>query len=294
MFKRVIIWGHPLHSHTQSYVHAGYARGFKHLGYDVKWLSGGPASAVGLDLDGALVLTEGQVDQHLPAHAGATYVLHNCNAAKYLATTDRVLGLQVWTRDAMGHAGEDFAPAVKHCPGDGLGTIFQPWAAYLLPHEISDDVVYRWRDPISVWVGTIGGGEFGNEGELVGWRSACARAQMPFLHVEGISFDEERDLTRRALLAPAITGRWQREVRLLPCRAWKVASHGHVVATNSEAVRDIFEGLAVYAEDTFTLFDLVMGTTEDRERMRATAAFVREKHTYLNRCRAILRALGRD
>ena len=36
-YSKVIIWGHPLHSHTHSYIHEAYYRAFKYLGYDVYW-----------------------------------------------------------------------------------------------------------------------------------------------------------------------------------------------------------------------------------------------------------------
>jgi Lrp/AsnC family transcriptional regulator for asnA, asnC and gidA len=33
--KKVVIWGHKLHSHTHSYIHNGFYIAFKHLGYDI-------------------------------------------------------------------------------------------------------------------------------------------------------------------------------------------------------------------------------------------------------------------
>jgi hypothetical protein len=36
-YSKVIIWGHPLYSHTHSYVHEAYYRAFKSMGYDVHW-----------------------------------------------------------------------------------------------------------------------------------------------------------------------------------------------------------------------------------------------------------------
>ena len=64
-FKRIIIWGHQLHSHTHSYIHAGFLKAFKHLGYDAHWVS--EADNIDLDFfDDALVITEGQVDSNIP------------------------------------------------------------------------------------------------------------------------------------------------------------------------------------------------------------------------------------
>jgi hypothetical protein len=36
-YSKVIIWGHPLYSHTHSYVHEAYYRAFESMGYDVYW-----------------------------------------------------------------------------------------------------------------------------------------------------------------------------------------------------------------------------------------------------------------
>ena len=36
-FKQVIIWGFPLHTHTHPYIHGGWFKGFKHLGYNTYW-----------------------------------------------------------------------------------------------------------------------------------------------------------------------------------------------------------------------------------------------------------------
>ena len=40
-YNKVVIWGHPLYSHTHSYVHEAYNKAFKHLGYDTYWFHDG-------------------------------------------------------------------------------------------------------------------------------------------------------------------------------------------------------------------------------------------------------------
>ena len=37
MFQKVIIWGYPLNTHTHSFVHYGWHKGFKALGYETYW-----------------------------------------------------------------------------------------------------------------------------------------------------------------------------------------------------------------------------------------------------------------
>ena len=34
---KIVIWGHPLGTHTHSYSNHGYYRAFKQLGHDVHW-----------------------------------------------------------------------------------------------------------------------------------------------------------------------------------------------------------------------------------------------------------------
>lgn len=36
-FKNIIIWGYPLHTHTQSYVHASWVKAFSALRDEVFW-----------------------------------------------------------------------------------------------------------------------------------------------------------------------------------------------------------------------------------------------------------------
>ena len=69
MFERVIIWGHKLHTHTHSYIHYGFQRGFKHLNYDVYWFDNNDTTNddfKNFNFDNCLFITEGQVDELIP------------------------------------------------------------------------------------------------------------------------------------------------------------------------------------------------------------------------------------
>ena len=75
--KRVILWGHKLHSHTHSYIHWAFYRTFKHLGFETYWLDN-KDSLAGLNLANTLFITEGQVDQRIPVRDDCFYVLPIC------------------------------------------------------------------------------------------------------------------------------------------------------------------------------------------------------------------------
>src|SRR5690242_2068942 len=74
--KQVVIWGHKLHSHTHSYIHEGFYRGFLHLGYKTVWLDD-TDDLSGIDFTQTLFITEGQVEKNLPVRNDCFYILHN-------------------------------------------------------------------------------------------------------------------------------------------------------------------------------------------------------------------------
>ena len=117
----------------------------------------------------------------------------------------------------------------------------------LLPAEFDFDVeLPRWDSrapgpPMAAWVGTIGGGRFGNVEELTGFRAACADAGVEFVNRVGVGFEENRRLILESVMAPAIVGAWQLEHGYVPCRIFKNISYGRAGLTNSPSVRDVFE-----------------------------------------------------
>ena len=80
--KKIVIWGHKLHSHTHSYIHYAFFKSFNYIGVDTIWLNNDD-DITSYDFDGALFITEGQVDKNIPINKKAYYVLHNCDLKLY-------------------------------------------------------------------------------------------------------------------------------------------------------------------------------------------------------------------
>ncbi len=97
-FKKVVLWGHKLHSHTHSWIHWAFYRAFEHLGYDVLWLDNSD-NIKGIDFSDSLFITEGQVDHNMPLREDGRYILHNCDSKRYnkLRQQGKVLTLQRYT-----------------------------------------------------------------------------------------------------------------------------------------------------------------------------------------------------
>ena len=140
-FKQVCLWGHKLNSHTHSFIHYAFERAFRLLGFKTLWLDNSDKIDP-YDFSETLFITEGQVDQRIPIRRDCWYVIHNCDQIKYLAVQDRVVGLQVFTRDVDGRCNRSIGSFRKTKPyhyvetGNNWSLVYQPWATDLMPDEI--------------------------------------------------------------------------------------------------------------------------------------------------------------
>ena len=289
MAKTAVIWGHKLFSHTHSYVHEGFARAFRYLGYDVHWVDD-EDDVSGIDFSSALFVAEGQVDHRIPIRDDCKYVLHNCDGARYASVRHNCLPLQVYCARNMRPTFERVGPASYY--GDGV--LYQPWATDLLPHEIDVDRASIAGENAAYWIGTIGEGEFGNVHELDGFQRACAERGVTFVQRASVPRDTHIDLIQRSYLAPAITGTWQCAQGYVPCRIFKNISYGQLGMTNSEAVSNIFDGRLIFNTDTHQLFadgEAVLRSPAAETRVRELMTTVRDTHTFVHRIATILDVL---
>ncbi len=295
-FRRVVVWGHPWGSHTHSYVHAGFVHALRALGIETLWTDD-RAALERLGITQTLFITEGQVVGDLPRDPTCRYVLHNVARDWYLDVAGQVLLLQTHTVDAgsdethssSGERLNSYTYAASD--GDGVVCLYQPWATDLVPDEFDFSVPPHELGAYAAWIGTIGGGKFGNEEELAGFRAAAAGAGAEFVHRTGLSREAHRALVAGSAVAPAIVGSWQLCKGYLPCRVFKNVSYGRVGITNSPAVASIFEQEVPWRADTAELFALGIELGDRRELIAAQMREVQARHTFFNRLETILRYL---
>lgn len=312
-FSRVIIWGHKLYSHTHSFIHYGFHKGFKYLGYEVHWLDHSDDLS-NLDLRNSLFITEGQVDIGVPLRSDCSYVLHNCDPKKYHNIPDQQkLLLQVYINDCENRNCQKFAPCVLYNLNQRI--IYMPWATDLLPHEIDAinlDNSVEGSVKTAVYVGAVGDNVYGNLYEVETFKKACDFYNIEFsceglfasrvlanskrgaalrLKQEAVSNERGLELVKRSYLAPAIQGKWQCGVGYIPCRIFKNISYGKLGVTNNPTVYNLFNKKIVYNSDCYQLGIQAaerMKTITDGE-IREQMNFVRDNHTYLNRINCILK-----
>ncbi|MCX5921922.1 MAG: hypothetical protein NTX86_01180 [Candidatus Dependentiae bacterium] len=292
-FKKVIIWGHKLHSHTHSYIHYAFYKTFKHLGYDTYWLDNTDEVST-IDFTNSLFITAGQVDQKIPLRNDCRYILHNCNLEKYqpLFEQNLCILLQVYTHDCIKRNDTKIDDCIYMDINNKI--LYMPWATDLLPYEIDaikKQVSHRKTEDCFYWIGSVwGDNEQGNYDTLNQFVKACTKNNIKFKQFLFISPEENIQYMQQSYLAPALQGQWQCENGYIPCRIFKNISYGQMGITNSKTVYDLFKGKIVYNQDAFQLFYDAQERlrTMDITELYELMDFVRDNHTYINRVQSLL------
>lgn len=298
--KKVVIWGHKLHSHTHSYIHEAFFNAFTHLGYKTYWFDDYDDIS-DFDFSRTLFLTEGQVDANIPILDDCFYILHNCNSTKYLKFINcgKAITLQVFTYDCITCC-SDIIQKDEYVYESLKGhIIFMPWATDILPYQIEEnkEIIKNIEKENNIYyVGSIGGGIFGNIDQIIPFQDACKEYRLNFINLKNINFKDHVSYIQKSFCAPSIVGRWQQQVGYIPCRVLKNVSYGQYPVTNSREINNFFHGKAIYNEDTY---QLVYDSKEQlplisQEELLELMDFIKEKHTYINRIESLLDFLARS
>lgn len=297
--KKVVIWGHPLHSHTHSYIHEGFYRAFQYLGFETHWLDNKPVDKA--DFESTLFLTEGQVSGNMPSRSDCYYVLHNSFVP---AEYKKLLVLQFLHSEITTPNLERLNPWTLFSAESKV--LYQPWSTNLLPHEI--DLIKRPRDNAIYYVGTVSdSGGNNNAADILGFARGCQKKNIPF-HVYGgytgnvgggvkvipgfVSNADHISLIHKSYLAPQFSSIIQKETGYIPCRIFKNISYGQYGITNSAAVQEVFEGNLIYADSGEELFE-ESERKKDTQDLESLIKLVQEKHTFVNRAKTILECMER-
>ena len=327
-FNNVIIWGYPYGTHTQSFVWHGFYRAFKSLGIETYWIANGwsfenlPAN---IDISNSLFLFEKNDVSGMPISAGSTYLFHMMGNRPETDASHNFLGkvkrLVDWRQHSMNHWDDvHYKYTIKRAEvqeidrgflfeksPDGVDKIYCAWATDLLPNEIDLNDMHAQRERISWYVGTVGGGRGGlddclptieiydNRKLLREFRTSCQengiefKVNCPWLNP--LSQEEARKLIKSSFLTVDSRHPSMLDWGYIPCRIMKNISYGQLGLTNSRAVHDFLDGEILSRNDGRELFDAGLSHQNDFEMIRRQMILIREKHTYVNRVKSMLKSL---
>ena len=302
--KRVIIWGYPLHTHTHSYIHLGYYRAFKALGFETYWSDN--VHTIGEEFNDSLVITEHFATSCLPLSKSSTYFVHYLgnrgnNHEKYLENVGRLVDLRYnadcWVDKNYNYTldrskVEKIGEGTYYEKGNEYDIAYTTWATDLLPNEIDLERRFHQRQKKITYVGTVGGGKGGlfdcqkapdyydTVPYIMPFYEECRKNKIEFETncpwVSPMRNEEMMNVVMNSYLAPDFRHKAMLDWGYIPCRIMKNISYGQLGMTNSEAVNRFLNGEVVYNSDSRLLF------YEGQNKMN-------EKHTYINRANDILR-----
>lgn len=301
--RKVVIWGHKLHSHTHSYIHNGFYRAFQAMGIPVYWFDN-TDNVDTFDFKNSLFITEGQVAGGMPVIKDAFYILHNCDFSLPKYTPLRInlnfLMLQIYHNGCKNYNYDimQLEPFVYYSKIARI--IYMPWATDLLPGEIDRNkqriAIFSRREPKIYWIGTVGEGVFGNWNKLQPFINAAQSKGYSFAsYLTSKSLEENMELVQRSMLAPAIQGEWQVEMGYIPCRIFKNISYGAFGLTNSRTVHELFDKKIIYNSDTSALFFEGIKKINEPDYLKQLFElmdFVKDHHTYLNRINTLFKVIS--
>ena len=264
------------------------------MDYETHWIDS-IVDVGALDLSDSIFIVEGQVDGNIPLRNDCKYLLHNCDISKYEDTNIDYKTLQVYSHDVLERDVEKIAECEYYQPS--TNTLYQPWATDLLPHEFenySPINTFNNMEPTINWVGSVMEGLHGNMSVLTEYANTAAINGITFKVCRNADPDEAIRLVRESIMAPALQGVWQVENGYIPCRIFKNISYGHMGATNSETVFNLYEGLITYSSNPGQLFIEMKNfmNNPDKKKMEDIRNLTKERHTYINRIKNIMEIMG--
>lgn len=297
-FKKVIIWGYPLDTHTHSYIHYSFYKAFKSIGYETYWFNDEEYEDIGFN--SCLFITAGEQEKNIPLNKSSYYVLHNVDSKKYIDSGCKILALQTHTKTDENRKSE-IINNYTFINKDYINTLYTCWATDLLPSEINLEDAKNIKDPKKcLWIGTFGDsvGIFQNGTELDPFFNSCIVKGIEVIKINPwsspVTFEENRKMVNRSYISPTIQGPWQIENEYIPCRIFKNISYGHMGYVNSPTVNDLFQGELIYNRNTSDLLHDSLefkNNTDHINRLKYLMNEVKEKHTYINRIKQIIECL---
>jgi hypothetical protein len=316
-YSKVVIWGHPLYSHTHSYVHDAYYKAFKHMGYEVYWFYDEDYPE-DFDFTNTLFIGEGFADKKIPINDTSCYLIMYCPSPIKYQEAGRYIDVRMAAVNFKDHIQEyslDKTTANKLGPTcyfepkanqkvkvkndyvdyemDDYDKLYISWATNKLPEEFDEEDIYIPREPNVYYCGTISSsGICENYSNFKPFIDECLKADYGFIHndpwANPLSNEEVIRRTQESLLGIDIRGPQHLKQKLLTCRVFKNISYGHLGLTNSEEVYNELEGNCVFCEDTAQLFHEGIKNRENEKLILNGMRYVKENHTYINRIKSIL------
>jgi hypothetical protein len=329
LFSKIIIWGFPLHTHTHSYIHYGWVKGFTALGFETHWFSD-DNFPVDFDYNNCLFITEGYADNNIPILETSTYFVHIArNPEMYIGNVKRFVEIR-YLVDSIKDCNYNYVLDKSKCTkisdctyyeklsnNGGIAKyhdnptpmeyecIYTCWATDLLPHEILDEYISYPKEKKIYWFGSA---NHKNTKEIALFFNECVKngiqIEVNDPWTNPLPFEVVQEETMKSIMSPDFrssgdpykialgeTGTCHKQNGYIACRLFKSISYGHLGITNSKHAYELLDKKVIYNDNEAQLFYDAIPHLNNLDLIKEQMKIVREKHTYLNRIQDLFKVL---
>ncbi len=330
-FRRVVIWGLLLHTHTHSYIHEGWSLALACANLPWIWCDE-KTQPKDMDFSRCVFISEGWHTQGMPVRADCVYFIHNAIFPQpFIDAGARLIDIRFNVAELHDY-NNDFVLRPEEVWNLSLDTLYQIlhddrsvayrrgravtrmkyeavymyWATDLMPHEINADDAKIPRKREIFYGATIG--EFYTL--FHEFKALATKQGLKFVHNDPWASPKDRHTMRKLIqdswcspdfrsagdpkhLAKdgVFNGTNHLAIGYVPCRVLKSISYGQTGLTNSKRVKQLLGEHVEYADTAEDVLIKAHARMHDVEWRQRAMAHVASRHTYLHRLRDLGRAL---
>ena len=171
--------------------------------------------------------------------------------------------------------------------------VYFSWATNLMPEEIDLDWVNKERNNEYNFVGTIHAPRPNVEPLHQQFIEIVKNKGILFNHynpnVNPATDEEHVGILQRSMFVPDFRPQEQKDNWYLPCRILKAISYGCLTVSDAPYLKNFIDDSILTSENAQEIFDLGVENQNNKELILHQMEIIKRDHTYLNRCRGILK-----
>ncbi len=303
MKNKIVFWVENKPCQTFSYIYAGMKKAFERLGCEVYWFSDQSfPSQSEFDYSDCIffVDNQGPLDHNVPIIGSGIYFAYDkfTNVDKYLDKVRCLVNYRVAEFKKSIPDDDRYVEIEKGVTFDTQATepynvVYFSWATNLLPDEIDFNWANKQRNNEYNFVGTIHAPRPNAEPlhqqfiEIVKSKGILFNHYNP--NINPATDQEHVRILQESMFVPDFRPQEQKDNWYVSCRVLKAISYGCLTVSDSSYLKHFIDDSLLVSEDAQEIFDLGMKNQYNKDLIVHQMEIIKKDHTYLNRCKGILK-----
>ena len=303
MKNKIVFWVENKPNQTFSYIYAGMKKSFERLGCEVHWFSDQSfPSQSEFDYSNCIffVDNQGPLDHNVPIVNTGIYFAYDkfTNVNKYLDKVRCLINYRVAEFKKPIPDDDRYVEIEKGVTFDTqspepYNVVYFSWATNLMPEEIDLDWVNKERNNEYNFVGTIHAPRLNVEPLHQQFIEIVKNKGISFNHydpnVNPATDEDHVGILQKSMFVPDFRPQEQKNNWYVPCRVLKAISYGCLAVSDAPYLKNFIDGSILTSENAQEIFDLGAENQNNKELILHQMEIIKKDHTYLNRCRGILK-----